>query len=188
VPPSPVSRPPLPSTWFTWHEFLIREGSRVLDIACGEGRHSVAAAALGAHVVALDRDESKLDLGRDFARAEGLEINWRSVDLESEWPDLGSFDAVLVFNYLDRVRMPRILECVAPGGVLIMETFLTVQRTFGWGPTRDDHLLLPGELNRLVTPLEVVHGREVIEPVDTDRWRAVAGIVAENRTSVNSER
>ena len=151
----------------------------MLDLACGEGRHSVASAARGATVVALDRDESQLEIGRDFAEAEGLEIDWRAVDLESEWPELGVFDAVLVFNYLDRARMPRILERVAPGGVLIMETFLTVQRTFGWGPTKDEHLLHAGELARLVAPLEIVHGREVVEPVDTDRWRAVAGIVAQ---------
>jgi 2-polyprenyl-3-methyl-5-hydroxy-6-metoxy-1,4-benzoquinol methylase len=182
VPPSPVSRLPLPSTWFTWHDFLIGDGKRVLDLACGDGRHSIQAAARGAQVVALDKDEAKLEVGRDFARAEGLDIDFRAVDLESPWPDLGAFDAVLVFNYLDRVRMPKILECVAPGGVLMMETFLTVQRTFGWGPTDDDHLLLPGELNQLVKPLEIVHGREVLEPVDTDRWRAVAGIVAERRT------
>ena len=183
MPPSPVSRLPIPSTWYTWHDFLIREGSRVLDLACGEGRHSVAAAGRGAQVVALDRDENQIEIGRDFAESEGLKIDWRTVDLEDEWPELGVFDAVLVFNYLDRARMPRVLERVAPGGVLIMETFLTVQRTFGWGPTKDDHLLRPGELGRLVAPLEIVHGREVIEPVDTDRWKAVAGIVAENRST-----
>jgi SAM-dependent methyltransferase len=181
VPPSPVSRLPIPSTWFTWHDFLIREGSRVLDLACGEGRHSVAAAARGARVVALDRDETQIEVGREFAENEGLAIDWRTVDLEDEWPELGVFDAVLVFNYLDRARMERIRERVAPGGVLIMETFLTVQRTFGWGPSSDDHLVKPGELGRLAAPLDIVHGREVIEPVDTDRWRAVAGIVAENR-------
>jgi 2-polyprenyl-3-methyl-5-hydroxy-6-metoxy-1,4-benzoquinol methylase len=182
VPPSPVQRLPLPSTWYTWHDFLIREGSRVLDLACGEGRHSVAAAGRGAQVVAVDKDEAQLETGRDFAEAEGLAIDWRTVDLESDWPDLGVFDAVLVFNYLDRARMARILERVAPGGVLIMETFLTTQRSFGWGPTRDEHLLRAGELSQLVKPLDILHGREVIEPVDTDRWRAVAGIVAEKVT------
>ena len=154
----------------------------MLDLACGEGRHSVAAAARGAQVVALDQDENQIVLGREFAESEGLKIDWRTVDLEDEWPELGVFDAVLVFNYLDRPRMARILERVAPGGVLIMESFLTVQRTFGWGPTKDEHLLRPGELGRLVAPLEIIHGREVIEPVDTDRWKAVAGIVAENRS------
>jgi hypothetical protein len=29
-----------------------------------------------------------------------------------------------------------------------------------------------------VTPLKVVHGREVLETVDTEHWRAVASVVA----------
>jgi 2-polyprenyl-3-methyl-5-hydroxy-6-metoxy-1,4-benzoquinol methylase len=181
VPPSPVSRLPLPSTWFTWHDYLIREGARVLDLACGEGRHSVAAAMRGAKVVALDNDETKLESGRDFAKAEGLDIDWRAVDLEAEWPDLGVFDTVLMFNYLDRKSMPRVREVLAPGGILIMETFLTTQRAFGWGPSSEDHLLKLGEIRTLVAPLEIVHGREVVEPVDTERWRAVAGVVAERK-------
>ena len=151
----------------------------MLDLACGEGRHSVAAAARGAHVVALDRDEAKLEIGREVARAQGFDIAWDAVDLAGDWPQLGVFDAVLVFNYLDRAGMSRILQHVAPGGVLIMETFLTAQRAFGWGPSSDDHLLKLGELQTLVAPLEIVHGREVFEPVDTERWRAVAGVVAQ---------
>ncbi len=70
------------------------------------------------------------------------------------------------------------VDLVAPGGVLIMETFLTSQREFGWGPTSDDHLLRPGELGGLTAPLRVLHGREVLEPVDAERWRAVASVVA----------
>ena len=151
----------------------------MLDLACGEGRHSVAAASRGARVVALDRDETRLEIGRDVARAEGFEIDWHTVDLTGDWPELGVFDVVLLFNYLDRAGIPRVLAHLAPGGVLIMETFLTAQRAFGWGPSSDDHLLKPGELRTLVAPLEIVHGREVFEPVDTDRWRAVAGVVAE---------
>jgi len=74
--------------------------------------------------------------------------------------------------------MTDILACVAPGGVLIMETFLDAQRELGWGPQNGDHLLRPGELGQLVKPLDVLHGREVLEPVDAERWRAVASIVA----------
>jgi hypothetical protein len=103
------------------------------------------------------------------------------VDLESDWPELGVFDAVLMFNYLDRKTMSRIVDLVAPGGILMMETYLTTQRAFGWGPSSEDHLLRMGEIRTLAQPLEVVHGREVIEPVDTERWRAVAGVVAERK-------
>jgi 2-polyprenyl-3-methyl-5-hydroxy-6-metoxy-1,4-benzoquinol methylase len=178
VPLSPVTRVPRPSTWFFWQAHFLRPGGRVLDLACGEGRHALAAAALGAQVKAVDNDTEKLASARELAAARGLAIDFECVDLEGPWPSFGSFDAVLMFNYLDRARMPDVISCVGPGGVLIMETFLEAQRELGWGPTDPAHLLEPGELSRLVRPLEVVHGREVLEPVDAERWRAVASVVA----------
>lgn len=77
--------------------------------------------------------------------------------------------------------MPRILQLVAPGGLLMMETFLEAQREAGWGPTSKKHLLRPGELARLVAPFTVVHGREALETVDAERWRAVASVIAERK-------
>ena len=174
----PISRGSRPSTWFFWHAHVVGPGARVLDLACGEGRHSLAAAALGAEVVAVDRDPAKLAIARERAAAARLSIDWREADLEGPWPELGSFDAVLVFNYLDRASMPRICGLVAPGGRLMMETFLEAQREAGWGPTSERHLLRFGELPRLVSPLTVEYGREVFETVDADRWRVVASVVA----------
>src|SRR5512134_931271 len=178
VPLSPVTRVPRPSTWFFWQAHFLHPGGRVLDLACGEGRHALAAAALGASVRAVDRDQEKLASARELAAARGLNAEFECVDLEASWPAFGQYDAVLVFNYLDRARMPDVVECVGAGGVLIMETFLEAQRELGWGPTDSAHLLQPGELSQLVRPLQVVHGREVLEPVDAERWRAVASVVA----------
>ena len=174
----PVPRLARPSTWFLWHAHRIRPGMRVLDLACGEGRHAVAAAMLGADVVGVDRDETRLATARELAEAHELTVDWRVVDLEGPWPELGRFDAVLVFNYLDRARMPEIRDLVAPRGLLMMESFLTAQRELGWGPASEDHLLRPGELARLAAPLRILHGREVLEPIDAERWRAVASVVA----------
>jgi 2-polyprenyl-3-methyl-5-hydroxy-6-metoxy-1,4-benzoquinol methylase len=154
---------------------------RVLDLACGDGRHSLAAAARGAEVTAWDRDAAALEVGRALAATRDLRIDWRVVDLEAEWPEVPPFDVILAFNYLDRKRMPLVREALAPGGTLIMETFLVTQQELGWGPTREEHLLARGELARLIAPLEVLHGREVLEPVDVERWRAVASVVARRR-------
>jgi SAM-dependent methyltransferase len=151
---------------------------RVLDLACGEGRHSLAAAALGARVTALDRDEARLATARELAQERGLEVEWHVADLDGPWPELDGFEGVLVFNYLDRARMPELTARLAPGGFLMMETYLTAQRELGWGPTSDDHLLRPGELAGLVAPLTIVHGREVLEAIDAERWRAVASVLA----------
>lgn len=174
----PLSGASRPSTWFLWHAHGIRPGAKVLDLACGAGRHSLRAAALGAQVTGVDRDPAKLARAREHAAAARLSIDWREVDLEGPWPEFGSFDAVLVFNYLDRASMPRIVGLVAPGGRLMMETFLEAQRESGWGPTSMRHLLQPGELARLVAPLTILHGREAFETVDAERWRAVASVLA----------
>ena len=170
-----------PSTWFIWHAHRIPRGGRVVDLACGDGRHSIAAAELGCQVVGIDRDPVALALARRQAAAAGSTGQWLELDLEGEWPALGVFDAVLVFNYLDRANMPRILQLVAPGGLLFMETFLEAQREAGWGPTSSAHLLRPGELARLVAPLTVLYGREALETVDSEHWRAVASVVAMKR-------
>ncbi|MBW8772762.1 MAG: class I SAM-dependent methyltransferase, partial [Gemmatimonadetes bacterium] len=171
--PAPVApQLPRPSTWFTWHDHLLGRGVRVLDLACGEGRHAIVAAKRGAEVVAVDRDATALERGKDLAEVAGVTIDWRQVDLSAPWPPFGTFDVVLCFNYLDRAVMPAVRDLVAPGGALLMETFLVAQRHLGWGPQSDDHLLRPGELPTLVAPLAVAHSREVIEPVEGERWRA----------------
>ena len=75
--------------------------------------------------------------------------------------------------------MDDVRALLAPGGVLLMETYLEWQRALGWGPSKAEHLLAPGELARLVAPLEALHGREVFEPVESNKVRAVASIVAQ---------
>ena len=150
----------------------------MLDLACGAGRHALAAAMLGAEVTAVDRDPSRLAIGRDAARDLGLSITWLEWDLTGAEPPLGTFDTLLLFNYLDRDRLARMLQHLRPGGVLLMETFLEDQREFDWGPTSAAHLLRRGELASLVAPLRILHGREVLEPANGNRWSAVASIVA----------
>ena len=118
MPLSPVARVPRPSTWFFWQAHFIRPGARVLDLACGEGRHSLAAAALGAAVMGVDRDSEVLATARELAAAGSLAAEFREADLDAPWPHLGEFDAVLLFNYLDRPRMPDVVACLAPGGSL----------------------------------------------------------------------
>ena len=167
-----------PSYWFTWHQDWFRPGIRVLDLACGAGRHALAAARLGASVVAVDRDGEKLKEARAEATRRNLSVQWIEADLERPWPDLGRFDAVLVFNYLDRARIARVVEAVGPGGFLMMETFLEIQRQLGWGPQNQAHLLQFGEIAKLVAPLSVVHGREAFEPADNAQWAAVASVLA----------
>jgi len=148
----------------------------VLDLACGRGRHALAAGSLGAAVVAVDSDEERLSAGRRAGR--GLSIEWVCADLQTFPLEPGGFHVVMAFNYLDRARMPDIRGAVKPGGFLLCETFLAAQREHGWGPTSDDHLLKPGELLRLVEPFEIILAREALDFVG-GRPMAVASVLAQ---------
>jgi SAM-dependent methyltransferase len=78
-------------------------------------------------------------------------------DIENgPWPFTGrKFAAVVVTNYLWRPLMPKLLESLAPGGVLIYETFTQGNETVG-KPSRPDFLLRPGELLEVCVGLRVV--------------------------------
>ena len=72
-------------------------------------------------------------------------------DIEmAPWPlmngsQVRQFDAVVVTHYLWRPLLPLIAQCLAPGGLLIYETFSSGNETVG-KPSRPDFLLRPGEL------------------------------------------
>ncbi len=143
---------------------LVRAGGRLLDVACGAGRHARYLAAHGYRVEAVDRDAAAL---RGLVGVAG--INARVADLEgAAWPYAGErFDAVVVTNYLHRPLFAHLIAALAPGGVLIYETFALGNERYG-RPSNPDFLLRPGEL------LQVAHGRlEVIayENLDVDAPR-----------------
>ncbi|MBI4502476.1 MAG: class I SAM-dependent methyltransferase [Gemmatimonadetes bacterium] len=167
-----------PSSWFTWHAALIGPGTRVLDLACGAGRHAIAAAELGARVTAVDSDAGRLRHARRAAQHRRLSVEWIEADLAHHPVPERGFDLVMIFNYLDRRRMPDFTSAVARGGYLMVETFLESQRQLGWGPTSGDHLLRSGELPALFAPLEMIAAREALDFFD-GRPMAIASALAQ---------
>jgi SAM-dependent methyltransferase len=139
-----------PSPWIVRFAPLVPPGGAVLDLASGRGRHARWFAQRGHPVLAVDRDADAL------ATLQGVAETLQA-DLENgPWPLAGrAFAAVVVTNYLWRPLFPRILDAVAPGGVLLHETFAQGNETVG-KPSRPDFLLAPGELLRAYPGLRVV--------------------------------
>ena len=141
-----------PSPWVVRWAGAIRAGGRVLDVACGSGRHLRYLRSLGFAVVGVDRDERSLGPLRGLSGAELL-----AADIESgPWPlTAGEFDGVVVTNYLHRPVFPHLVAALRPGGILIYETFALGNERYG-RPSNPDFLLQPGELLRRVEPLRVI--------------------------------
>ena len=133
---------PAPSPWIVRFAPLIVPGARVLDLACGHGRHARFLAARGHRVVAVDRDGAAL---ATLAGVPGVET--RELDLEAgAWPLPGErFDAIVVANYLHRPHFAHLLSALAGDGVLLYETFARGNEAYG-RPANPEFLLAPGEL------------------------------------------
>src|SRR5215203_4537517 len=73
----------------------LHPGQRVLDVACGNGNASLAAARRFCEVVGIDYVPMLLDEARERAKAEGLPVDFREGDAEDLPFEDASFDVVL---------------------------------------------------------------------------------------------
>ncbi len=142
--------PQEPSPWVLRFAERVPEAGPVLDLACGGGRHTRLFLARGHPVTAIDRDLSGIS---DIFAMPGLEALEADLESGAPFPLAGRrFAGVVVTNYLYRPLIPALVAAVAPGGVLIYETFARGNENFG-RPRNPDHLTKPGEL------LEAVRGK-----------------------------
>lgn len=132
------------SNWVQRWSPLIPAHGTVLDIACGQGRHMKWLAQRGHVVIGVDRSSEALHAAANFGQTVLADIE------NGPWPLINDgqprqFDAVIVTHYLWRPLFPLMAQSVAPGGLLIYETFAQGNETVG-KPSRADFLLRPAEL------------------------------------------
>ena len=135
------------SPWVAHYAGFIKPGARVLDLACGGGRHARYLANQGHTVIAVDRDPESL------AKIKHPRITTHSLDLEGDdWPlpesQFGRWDAIVVTNYLYRPYVDLLPTLLEEGGILLYETFALGNAEFG-KPSNPAFLLRHGELLEL---------------------------------------
>ena len=162
-----------------WIERIARERGgcpRALDVAMGRGRHAVMLARAGFLTFGVDMKLEAVREAMAAARREGVRVEGWCADLTQHPLPRGTFDLVLVSRYLERRLFSDLRTAVAPGGIVVYETFTTSQRALGRPPTSPDHLLEPDELRRRFDGFDVLFYEEVLAP------EAVARLVARARS------
>jgi len=163
---------------------LVKLHGTVLDVACGYGRHAYWFYQNNHPVALVDRAQAAIDSIAIPAR--GCEKVVADIE-DGPWPLTGrQFDAVVVTNYLWRPLMTDLLASLAPGGVLIYETFAQGNETVG-KPSRPDFLLRTGELLEVCKNLRVIAFEDgFAQTEDGQSPRFVQRIAAVREAAVNA--
>ena len=169
-----------PSPWVARFAPLVSNDAWILDLAAGSGRHGRHLMRLGCRSVFIDRNTVALQDLLNVPTAKVIKA-----DLENGRDPFGpngpleamTFEAIIVVNYLFRPLMAGLINAIAPGGVLIYETFSRGNEEFA-RPRNPDHLLRSGELLSLVSgKMQVVayeHGRLDITDIPGVKQRLCA--------------
>lgn len=124
-----------------WKTLGLKRGSRVLDLACGTGRHSVQLAKRGAAVLGVDKTPAYLAQARRAAR--GLPNCRFALGDMRRLPFDGEFDAAInlwtSFGYFakfsdDLKTLKGVARALKPGGLFLIELV-----DHGWTRSRTTH-------------------------------------------------
>lgn len=125
----------------THDEYEIKRDVRsVLDLGCGNGRHAIYFARLGMKAAGIDVSQQAIDWADDWAKREGLEIDFRVGDIAALPYEDASFDAVVSHGVLDHVRPAlaaaatrEVRRILTPGGLFYCDLRCADDFEYGTG-------------------------------------------------------
>ncbi|HYG67589.1 MAG TPA: class I SAM-dependent methyltransferase [Anaeromyxobacteraceae bacterium] len=137
-----------PSPFVVGLDALLPRTGRALDLAGGSGRHALWLARRGLAVTLADVSDVALATAERSARAEGLGLVTRLVDLAVEPVPAGPWDVVVCTYFLHRPVFAQVRDALAPGGLFAFAhaTRTNLERHPRPGPR---HVLEDGELSTL---------------------------------------
>ncbi len=116
---------------FVERELGADRSKRILDIACGTGRHAIELARRGYAVTGVDLSEAQLRRARDKAAAAGVTVEFQRRDA-TEPHFVGQFDAALMFcegafplmetDEKNHAILRHAAAALRPGGKLLLTT------------------------------------------------------------------
>lgn len=141
-------------------EFLIKtlkikKGSKILDVPCGHGRHSVEFARRGFLVTGQDLNPFFLNRAKQFAKKERADVRWvksdmRKIPFENEFDFV--FNLYTSFGYLendgeDEIALMEINRSLRSGGVFVLdvlnkERILKNYQSKNWTELKDGSSIL----------------------------------------------
>ena len=142
-------------------QYAIKPG-KGLDLACGAGRDTVYLGLHGWQMTGVDYLPGAIKRTQQLAQQQQVAVTSLLLDLEKDANPFAdtrlatqSFDLLCVARYLHRPLLPLLPTLLAPGGVLLYQTFMQGSEQFG-SPRNPNYLLRPHELAQTFADLDIV--------------------------------
>lgn len=169
---------------FIERQLELAPSSKIVDVPCGSGRHSLALAARGHRLTGLDISVEAIGFARRAATAAGLDIDLRVADMRSV-PRDGSFDVALClgnsFGYLDitgtREFAAALADAVRPGGGLVID-FSAAAESILPGFTGESRQMQTGDITVDATTDYDMAGSRLISGYRFSRGSQVVAVTA----------
>ena len=109
----------------------LEPGARILDVACGHGRHSLELARRGFRVTGVDLSPRSLELARKAAKGDSLDIEFverdaRALDFDAEFDAAINLFTSVIGYFEDDADSQKVLRAAAralvPGGSFLVDT------------------------------------------------------------------
>jgi 2-polyprenyl-6-hydroxyphenyl methylase/3-demethylubiquinone-9 3-methyltransferase len=148
---------------------------RILDVGCGGGILSEALARAGARVTGLDLSEASIQVAKQHAQQQGLEVDYRYESVQDvAHQQAGTFDAVTCMEMLEHVPEPGKIvaacaQALKPGGQAF---FSTINRT----PKAFLFAIIGGEYILRLLPRGTHTYSKLIRPQELKDWTHEAGL------------
>lgn len=179
-----------PNDFLKENAHLIPRGS-VICVADGEGRNSVFLATTGRDVSSVDISDVGVAKTKKLASEKGVSVDAQVGDLadfdlgRNKWQGVISISAHLPISLRQDLHL-RVIDSLAPGGVVLLEAYTVDQIGRGTGGPQVPELLMSAEsLSQEFASLEIIHlkelEREVVEGSGHTGLAAVVQLIARKR-------
>ena len=164
------------SRWLQANAHYFPAGGRILDWASGDGRNGLWLAEQGFVVTLADISEVALATAAARAKARGVRVETRAIDLAEEEAPEGPWEGILCHHYFDPTIAERAVPRLAAGGRLLIHH--PTRRNLERHPRPPAHFLYEeGELARRLAGYEVL----LLSEEWTAAGRHEVSAVVENR-------
>src|SRR5947207_5733283 len=137
-----------PDPLLVQYAHLLPRQGLALDVACGVGQNAVFLAERGLEVVAVDVSLAALRYCRAAIADKHLPLHLVAADVDQLSFPRDVFALIVVFRFFDRTSIPALKQALAPGGLVIQQTF-NVNRLRTAPQMNRNYLLQPEELREL---------------------------------------